>query len=713
MSAPNGKPLAHHGFGHRFEAYAEAIASLVDDPSTATPLTIGVNGPWGTGKSVLARHLVQIIRAKPAAAGRFAHVVCWFNVWMHDDADSIATALVSHVAQTADRMRPWWRRFRSPLPISLAPPGERMKRRLVLLAVTLLLAIVLSQVLVTVCQFSTILKYVMREVANFDFANGDAAMTGGDAKPVHDSGWLFVMSTFALLIARRFAEVGHGLGGFLKDPQQAASAGSIDRVRQQLGALIRQATPPGSRFVLFVDELDLCRPPHCIDVLETISQLLDHPDIVSIVMADVSAVAAHAEIKYEKLASKYVPGWEAKTEGGAPIAGYGRVYLQKFIQMQFNLPFESERSVLDEITRPRRPPPDDRHGAWRELARQTLAPLRDPVELARSSRGVCVEESGERDDASRSGPFLGPAVETILGPLARLWDLPPGLMMLLVGPAYVALLPARLVAFAAPRISHPAALRPFPVCKDRPWEHRVGSALSPASTVAVWGAAITWAVSAPGHAFWARVAAGACAMLFVWLAVVLWRIDERDGRGLVALRASGSAKLEGGADVVRSGGRSRTRPCVRPILEAERRRLESAARSADLTHALDEALRHLPGLPRVAKRVSLLLRVEIDVLRMLGLLDGRSSLTMRHVGKWVALEERWPLLGSAAREDCRLIVALENAAVGPPERSLAVAGADDPEVRAFFAAVPRLGEVAETLTQLWYREPGGEASIPS
>jgi hypothetical protein len=700
MPAPNGEPLAHLRFGHRFEAYAEAIASLVDDPSTATPLTIAVNAPWGAGKSLLARHLVQILRAKPSAAGRFGHVVCWFNAWMHDDADNIATALVSHVAQTADRMRPWWRRFRSPLPVSLAPPGERMKRRLVMLGVTLLLAVVLSWALAAVCQFSTILKYVMRELANFEFASGDAAMARRDVIPAHDREWLFVMSTFALLIARRFAEIGSGLGGFLRDPQRAASSGSIDRVRQQLGAIIKQATPPGSRFVLFIDELDLCRPPHCIDILETISQLLDHPDIVSIVMADVSAVAAHAEIKYEKLASKYIPGSEAKTEGGVP-AGYGRVYLQKFIQMQFNLPSESERSVLDAITRPRRPPPDDRDGAWIRLVRQTLSPLRDPVELARWSRGVCLDESGVRADASRAGPFLGPPVETLFGPLARLWDLPPSLMMFLVGPVFVALLPVRLVALAAPRIAHPAALRPFPVFKDRPWEHRIGSALSSGATMAVWGAAITWAGSVPGRGLWARVAAGACAMLFVWLVVVLRRIDKRDGRGLVALRVAGAARLEGETDVVRGG--------VRPLLDAERRRLESAARSVHLTEALDEALRHLPGLPRLAKRVALLLRVEIDVLSMLGLLDGRSSLTLRHVGKWVALEERWPLLGSAAREDCRLIASLETPAVGPPKRSLAIAGAEDPELRAFLASVPQLGAVAEMLTRLWCREPDGDA----
>ena len=30
-----------------FSAYADALAGLLDDPATSTPLTIAITGPWG------------------------------------------------------------------------------------------------------------------------------------------------------------------------------------------------------------------------------------------------------------------------------------------------------------------------------------------------------------------------------------------------------------------------------------------------------------------------------------------------------------------------------------------------------------------------------------------------------------------------------------------------------------------------------------------
>ena len=103
--------------------------------------------------------------------------------------------------------------------------------------------------------------------------------------------------------------------------------------------------------MVLVDDLERCRPPRSVDVLEVVNQLLSHPEVVVVVMADMTAVAACAEIKYEKLASLYSP------EAGGPVQGrngctYGRMYLQKIIQLQFNLPElrpEKIRGFLDDL----------------------------------------------------------------------------------------------------------------------------------------------------------------------------------------------------------------------------------------------------------------------------------------------------------------------------------------------------------------------------
>src|SRR5205823_1018504 len=124
---------------------------------------------------------------------------------------------------------------------------------------------------------------------------------------------------------------------FVKDPKSAAESGSMREVREQLGRLIDQRRGRG-RFVIFVDDLERCKLPRAVDVLEVINQLLAHPGVVTIVLADMPAVIACAELKYKALIDRYRPT-VASTMASSPVPqAYGRAYLKKIIQLQFDLP---------------------------------------------------------------------------------------------------------------------------------------------------------------------------------------------------------------------------------------------------------------------------------------------------------------------------------------------------------------------------------------
>src|SRR6266511_2920595 len=66
-------------------------------------------------------------------------------------------------------------------------------------------------------------------------------------------------------------------------------------------ALIRQATHvrrqwlviprDPRRFVIFVDDLERCRPPRAVEVCEVASQLLGHPNVVTVLVADMATIA--------------------------------------------------------------------------------------------------------------------------------------------------------------------------------------------------------------------------------------------------------------------------------------------------------------------------------------------------------------------------------------------------------------------------------------
>jgi hypothetical protein len=148
-------------------------------------------------------------------------------------------------------------------------------------------------------------------------------------------------------------------------------------VREQLGRLIREAIRNPGRFgkwlqrtrpkiaervpryrqerrrlVLIIDDLERCRPPRAIDVCEVASQLLGHQDVVTIIIADMATLAASAEIRYAALET--VPNRQGDPADGQvaiqPKGAYGRLYLEKMVQIQFDLPPPSSTDLRNMLT---------------------------------------------------------------------------------------------------------------------------------------------------------------------------------------------------------------------------------------------------------------------------------------------------------------------------------------------------------------------------
>ena len=66
-----------------FAPYAQTLADIVADPTTETPLVIGVFGDWGSGKTSLMRMVERRIEERPAdKKTAFPVQPLWFNAWM-------------------------------------------------------------------------------------------------------------------------------------------------------------------------------------------------------------------------------------------------------------------------------------------------------------------------------------------------------------------------------------------------------------------------------------------------------------------------------------------------------------------------------------------------------------------------------------------------------------------------------------------------------
>jgi len=89
-----------------FGAYADALALLMDWKATNTPLTVAINGPWGSGKTSLAK--MAEARLPFGSDWDAPHVICWFDAWANDDAPHLGAAFAAAVAKAVNKQRYWW-----------------------------------------------------------------------------------------------------------------------------------------------------------------------------------------------------------------------------------------------------------------------------------------------------------------------------------------------------------------------------------------------------------------------------------------------------------------------------------------------------------------------------------------------------------------------------------------------------------------------------
>jgi len=343
-----------------FKPFANAIAGVIDSPRTSTPLVMAISAEWGAGKTTLGQMVRRRLEEKPAAEGSFPHVTCWFNAWMHDDSSSLATALAAEVAQTANGSRSLLRRLINPLPTTLSSArSKRIRKGLLYLGGIF--------VVLLACSITAFwLGYGPADLLKLDprAIKSIATIQGGAYVTALVTGLILLFKAAAAVLP-----VAKSVGEFVRDPQSAAKTASMKEVRRQLGRLIKQATPRHSKFVIFIDDLDRCHPPRAIDILEVANQLLDHPGAVVMLMADMQVITRCAEIKYRSLIQN-----DGKTAAEASLNSrtYGWDYLQKIVQIQFDLPTYPESVIRRMISTLAKEVPQAIHQPWLTRAKRKL-----------------------------------------------------------------------------------------------------------------------------------------------------------------------------------------------------------------------------------------------------------------------------------------------------------------------------------------------------
>lgn len=264
-----------------FSHIAKAAAQLIQD-AAGEPLTIGVSGNWGTGKSSLVKMIGGELKIKAEAeADSNKYIFLEFNAWLYqgyDDArqallDAVGDKLVAEAESRNTALDKAW----------------TFVKRIKLLRVGRMLAPIGVQALVG----GTIGGPIGALVGAVSGMLQASAIGNEDIDKVKSA----------------YAQLQPELAGLLKEKSEQSLPKEIEALRESFKELLKALDVT---LVVLVDDLDRCLPDTAIDTLEAMRLLLHVERTAFIIAADEgmirSAVRAHfrdAEISNDLVTSYF------------------------------------------------------------------------------------------------------------------------------------------------------------------------------------------------------------------------------------------------------------------------------------------------------------------------------------------------------------------------------------------------------------------------
>jgi hypothetical protein len=333
-----------------FTPMALGLSRFIRNPKTQPPVTIAIEGEWGEGKS----SVMSLLRGD-LEKSRFRPV--WFNAWHHQSEEQLLAALLEHIKDQA--IPPWWHIDNWIFRTRLLHYRFRRKWPLLILLVLALfgsVAFELSRHGLKMDDFVNFGKDVIKLIKYLLPWSTEKALPD-------DLGHFSLVATLIAIFAAIFKKAqAFGINpAKLTDNLRDAAAikdvkpdpGIRPRFAREFADVCKAWSWGGRRVIIFIDDLDRCRPESVVTVLEYINFLTTAGDCMIVLGMAQSQVTHCVGLGFKEIAQA-----EADYDGKAGTAQaqaiarfkYGELYIKKLVNIVAPLPKtspEQRRRVLE------------------------------------------------------------------------------------------------------------------------------------------------------------------------------------------------------------------------------------------------------------------------------------------------------------------------------------------------------------------------------
>lgn len=287
-----------------FEVHANLISGLVDEPNML-PITIGVFGDWGSGKSTIMEILKKHYDDEHASN---KSIVCLqFNGWVFEGYDDAKAALIGAIIENFERNKSYGRK--------VVNKAKKLSKSV---------------------NWMRMLGFGVKNIAIPIVA---ASLTGGTSVGLQIFNWAKNLVSDPQQIADAIKDT--DFASFQKKFIKESAAISVEeqyqmvrKFREDFKELLNEAGI--KKLIILIDDLDRCLPDRIIDNLEAIKLFLNVENTAFIIGADPRIVRDAIRHRYKDLIER-----DDAAENGRVVIDY----LEKLIQIPYSLPKLSDSEV--------------------------------------------------------------------------------------------------------------------------------------------------------------------------------------------------------------------------------------------------------------------------------------------------------------------------------------------------------------------------------
>ncbi|MCP3941846.1 MAG: NTPase [Desulfobacteraceae bacterium] len=306
-----------------FKVHADLIKSVVTNPELL-PVTIGVFGDWGGGKTSIMKMLETDLDpnsySDPEEKAKYENIVClYFNGWLFEGYDDAKSAIISSVLLQLGEHKKFGPKVRDNV-VSLMKSVNWMR------AASLgFKEVALPAIAAYISGGATVVPSLMKSVAGM---MGVGTSEEPEKIPKTEEG----KSTGKKKV---------NWEQLIKSDKTSASPLDVRTFRKRFAKMLKDSKIDG--LVIMVDDLDRCTPQRIIENLEAIKLFLNVDNTAFVIGAD-PRIVRHA------IAVTYSPDQMRGQEDSEAPESLITDYLEKLIQIPYRLPRLSPAEVETYMT---------------------------------------------------------------------------------------------------------------------------------------------------------------------------------------------------------------------------------------------------------------------------------------------------------------------------------------------------------------------------